>query len=214
VKILNLYAGIGGNRKHWDGEKHDITNVEWDEEVAQVLQDNFPNDKVVVGDAHEYLKENYHKYDFIWASPPCPSHSRIRKNFAGHGEGIENQNNPVYPDMKLYQEIIFLQGYFEGDWVVENVKSWYDPLIRPQESNKHYFWSSFNIPTEELVKTRNHDGTVESLQQHKGFDLEDYTFSDKSKEKVLRNCVNPEIGEKILDACGTRQQSLKEVRSQ
>jgi len=34
-----LYAGIGGNRKHWDGEKHDITNVEWDEDVAQVLRD-------------------------------------------------------------------------------------------------------------------------------------------------------------------------------
>lgn len=212
MKILNLYAGIGGNRKNWNGKKHDITHVEIDEDVAKVLRDNFPKDEIVIGDAHKFLLENYQDYDFIWASPPCPSHSRIRKNFAGKGKGKENQNNPVYPDMKLYQEIIFLQGYFDGDWVIENVKSWYDPLIQPQESNGHYFWSSFNIPTKDLVKNSNHDGTVESLQEHKGFDLDGFKFSDKTKEKVLRNCVHPKIGEKIIKSRNTKQQTLNKVR--
>lgn len=209
IKILNLYAGIGGNRKNWDGEKHDITHVEWDEEVAQVLQDNFPNDEVVIGDAHEYLQENFQDYDFIWASPPCPSHSRIRKSFVGKNN--DGQNDPIYPDMKLWQEILFLKGYFNGEWVVENVRTWYDPFIKPQESGEHYFWSSFAIPKVD-IKTRHHDSGVEKLQEHKGFDLSDYSFSNKSKEKVLRNCVHPKLGEKILEACGkTKQQKLAQI---
>ena len=107
--------------------------------------------------------------------------------------------------MKLWQEILFLKGYFDGEWVVENVKSWYDPLIKPQESGQHYFWSSFAIPKIDL-KTREHDGGVEKLQKHKGFDVSDYTFENKSKEKVLRNCVHPKLGKKILKACGKTKQ--------
>jgi len=74
TKVLNLYAGIGGNRKLW--EDVDVTAVEWDEDIAEVYQENFPNDNVVVDDAHEYLKNNYRDFDFIWSSPPCPTHSR------------------------------------------------------------------------------------------------------------------------------------------
>jgi DNA (cytosine-5)-methyltransferase 1 len=113
--------------------------------------------------------------------------------------------------MKLWQEILFLKGYFKGDWVVENVKTWYDPFIRPQESAMHYFWSNFDIPKID-IKTRCHDGTVEELQNHKGFNLENHEFSNKSKEKVLRNCVHPKIGEKILEVCGkTTQQNLTQI---
>ncbi|MFA5299721.1 MAG: hypothetical protein WC389_16170 [Lutibacter sp.] len=68
MKILNLYAGIGGNRKLW-GNNLEITAVEWE-----------------------------------------------------------------------------LQNFFKGKYVVENVKSYYDPLIKPQESGRHYFWSNFRIP--------------------------------------------------------------------
>lgn len=35
MKILNLYAGIGGNRKKW-GDDHEITAVELDEEIAAI----------------------------------------------------------------------------------------------------------------------------------------------------------------------------------
>ena len=46
MKILNLYAGIGGNRKLW-GNEHDITAVEYDVEIAAVYQDLFPNDETI-----------------------------------------------------------------------------------------------------------------------------------------------------------------------
>ena len=78
MKILNLYAGIGGNRKLW-GNEHEITAVEINPQIAKIYQDFFPNDTVIVADAHQYLLEHYKEFDFIWSSPPCPTHSRIRK---------------------------------------------------------------------------------------------------------------------------------------
>jgi len=73
MKILNLYCGIGGNRKLW-GDEHEITAVEHDPNIAKIYQDFFPNDKMIVGDAHQYLLDHYKEFDFIWSSPPCPSH--------------------------------------------------------------------------------------------------------------------------------------------
>ena len=67
MKILNLYAGIGGNRKLW-GDEHEITAVEIDPEIAAIYQDFFPNDEVIVGDAHQYLLEHFKEYDFIWSN--------------------------------------------------------------------------------------------------------------------------------------------------
>ena len=134
LKILNLYSGIGGNRKLW-GDDHEITAVEYEPEIAKIYQDFFPNDKVIVADAHQYLLEHFKEYDFIWSSPPCPSHSKIR-NQAGVGCG---QNEAIYPDMKLYEEIIFLQYFFKGKYCVENVIGYYKPLIAPQEINLHYY---------------------------------------------------------------------------
>ena len=100
MKILNLYAGIGGNRKLW-GDEHEITAVEYNPEIASIYRDFFPNDTVLVEDAHEYLLKHYNEFDFIWASPPCQSHSRAR--FWSSKGGIVD---PVYSDMKLYQEIM------------------------------------------------------------------------------------------------------------
>ena len=67
MKILNLYAGIGGNRKLW-GDEHEVVAVENDPNIAKIYQDFFPNDKMVVADAHLYLLEHYKDYDFIWTS--------------------------------------------------------------------------------------------------------------------------------------------------
>ena len=102
MKILNLSAGIVGNRK-LRGDEHEITAVENVPEIAKIYQDFFPNDKMVIGDAHQYLLDHYEEFDFIWSSPPCPSHSRIRK-------ATHHQNKPIFPDMKLYEEILFLKG--------------------------------------------------------------------------------------------------------
>ena len=123
MKVLNLYAGIGGNRKLW--KDVEVTAVENDPKIAKIYQDFFPYDRVIVMDAHEFLLNYYSAFDFIWSSRPCVSHSIIRA-IAGVGRG---QNKPIYPDMGLYQEIIFLKHFFKGKFCVENVISYYEPLI-------------------------------------------------------------------------------------
>lgn len=192
MRILNLYAGIGGNRKLW-GDKHVITAVELNPNIACVYQDHFPKDKMVVADAHKYLEDHYKEYDFIWSSPPCPSHSRIR-NEAGVGNG---QYPAIFPDMKLYEEIIFLKHHFKGLWCVENVVSYYKPLIIPQKSYNHYFWTNYLIPSCSS-KNRNHFGSIEDLQKKKGFDLSGYKNIGR-KDTILRNCVEPEVGKLMLE---------------
>jgi DNA (cytosine-5)-methyltransferase 1 len=74
-----------------------------------------------MADAHQYLLEHFKEFDFIWSSPPCPSHSRLNNVFTvGKGQA----KNPIrYPDMALYEEIILLKHYFKGKWCVENVIS-------------------------------------------------------------------------------------------
>jgi DNA (cytosine-5)-methyltransferase 1 len=203
IKILNLYAGIGGNRKLWGGDMK-VVAVENNPEIASIYQDFFPNDEVVVADAHQYLLEHYHEFDFIWSSPPCPTHSRLRKVIS-----MNSGAKAVYPDMKLYEEILFLEGYFEGKWVVENVISWYNPLIKPYELERHYFWSNFVLP-----KITISDGKIElcngyhqeddkmqceRLAREFGYDLSKYDLTTMKARTMLRNCVNPKTGKHIYD---------------
>ncbi len=143
MKILNAYCGIGGNRKLW-GDEHEVTAIEINPDIAKIYQDFFPSDKVIIGDAHQYLLEHFKEFDFIWSSPPCPTHSRMQK--------CNIRAEIKYPDMQLYQEIILLENWFEGNWVVENVTSYYNPLIKPQECSRHYFWSNFIINKYNLKK--------------------------------------------------------------
>ena len=193
MRILNLYAGIGGNRKLW-GEEHKITAIEYKKEIADIYKDFFPNDKVVVADAHQYLLENFMNYDFVWSSPPCPTHSQVRFIATYDKQGNIRQK-PVYPDMKLYEEIIFLKHYFKGLFCVENVVGYYEPLITPQEVGRHYFWANFVIPPFR-ANTRGHYESVEGLEEIKGFDLQNYNVP--GKRLLLRNCVFPELGKHIL----------------
>lgn len=198
MKVLNLYAGIGGNRKLW-GNDYSITAVEKEQYIADIYNDIFPNDTIIVADAHQYLLEHFSEFDFIWSSPPCPSHSQTN-NFL-HSQGVIR-----FPDMKLYEEIIFLKTFFKGKYCVENVVSYYEPLIKPQISGRHYFWSNFRIPLKlEHVKI----GRMAKLKngqrgddRHKltslGFDLSKY--KGFRKEKLLRNCVTPEIGLAIFQS--------------
>ena len=198
MKILNLYAGIGGNRKMWGGQ-HSITAIEYDEKTANIYKQNFPNDEVIVADAHQYLLEHFREYDFIWASPPCPTHSKVRKQLAikRKKDGtIYEQNKPVYPDMRLYEEIIFLDGYFDGYYCVENVIPYYEPLIEPQKVGRHYFWANFKIPNKKFEARGSFDNTNE-LAEKLGFDIS--TWKKVNKKLLLRNCVEPEIGEYILN---------------
>ena len=136
IKILNLYAGIGGNRKLWGGDI-EVTAVEIDKDIASIYQIHFPQDKVIVGDAHQYLLDHYKEFDFIWSSPPCQTHSGV--NHFLNAQGVIR-----YPDMALWQEIVFLKHFYKGKYVVENVEIYYDILIEPYAIGRHFFWSNFN----------------------------------------------------------------------
>lgn len=209
MKILNLYAGVGGNRKLW-GNEHEITAVEYDPKIAAIYKDLYPNDIVIVGNAHQFILDNYKEFDFIWSSPPCPTHSRT--NFFLIGQGVVR-----YPDMSLWQEIIFLQHFFKGKYCIENVISYYDPVFKPQISGRHYFWANFKIPVlnfsdniEGMNKIGRMNGTKKTLKgetthtlrqkryDKSGLDLSKYDYGDK--EKLLNNCVSPEIGLAIFES--------------
>src|SRR3990167_3816250 len=195
MKILNLYAGIGGNRKNW-GDEHEITAVENVPEIAKIYADFFPKDVIIIADAHQYLLDHYKEFDFIWSSPPCPTHSRF--NFLGNEQEGKKMK---YPDMALYQEIIFLKHWFKGKWCVENVVSYYDPLIPPIQSNNHYFWTNFLFrPLENRVRgIKRKDEEDYKREEILGIDLSKYKFSTKrERRKVINNCCEPEIGLHIL----------------
>ncbi len=184
IKVLNLYAGIGGNRKLW--KNVEVIAVENNPEIAKVYQNFFPEDKVIIADAHQYLLEHYKEFDFIWSSPPCPTHSRMRLN----------HKKKVYPDMSLYQEIIFLRHHFKGKWVVENVIPYYKPLIEPTVIiGRHCFWSNFRISKIFVEGYNVGKATKEVLSQYHNIPIP----KCKNPRLLLRNCVKPEIGLHILN---------------
>lgn len=193
MKVLNLYAGIGGNRKLWD-YGYEITAVENDPDIAKIYKDLYPQDEIKVADAHEFLLDSYDYFDFIWSSPPCQSHSSFRKNIGVRYRGSE----AMYPDMRLYQEILFLKHYFKGNWVVENVKPYYEPLIKPDFIlQRHYFWSNMKITEKEFKTDLIRKSQIPQLQEMHGFDLSNYKL--KNKRQVLRNVVSPEIGKYVIE---------------
>jgi len=195
MKILNLYSGIGGNRKLW-GEDVEVTAVEMNPKIAAIYQEFFPNDKVVVGDAHQYLLDHFEEFEFIWGSPPCPTHSRM--NQLHH---VQENKTVRYPEMSLYQEIIYLKHWFKGKYCIENVISYYEPLIRPTESGSHYFWTNFHFSPFSNNKRgilRREDS--EDWRQNKiGFDFSKIDINKTLLRKVINNCVEPELGLHILN---------------
>jgi DNA (cytosine-5)-methyltransferase 1 len=199
-KILNLYACLGGNRYKWDevakdaGIEIEVTAVELDEAAAELYKERFPNDKVIVADAHQFLLENYKEFDFIWSSPPCPSHSRAR--FAR-----KNTTSAIYPDLKLYEEVLFLENYFDGKYVVENVIPYYDPLIPAQKRGRHLYWTNFILPND--LKERKSSIMEGSNEVEKWCEFHDYDFrkykGNQRLDKMARNLVDYEAGKTIFE---------------
>ena len=189
-KVLNLYACLGGNRYKWDevaeeaGIDMQVTAVELDPELAKLYKERFPNDTVVVDDAHQYLLDNHKHFDFIWSSPPCQSHSRTNY-FTQHIRKVQ-----VFPDMNLYEEIIFLQHFSNCKYVVENVIPYYEPLVPARKIGRHLFWSNFALP---YIKTKSDDiGTM----------MKEYVGTGKhahDKSHAERQAVDSEIGAAIFE---------------
>lgn len=200
IKVLNLYACLGGNRYKWN-EVHPnikVTAVELDPELARLYKERFPNDEVIIADAHQYLLDHYQEFDFIWSSPPCPTHSRLRKTNTGNGT---RQSKASFPDMKLYQEIIFLSHFFKGKYCVENVISYYEPLITPQKRNRHYYWSNFKLPSivsNRFTKVGKGENEFKRLCEFHNYDFNKYKGTQR-KDKIARNLVDYVAGKTIFE---------------
>jgi DNA (cytosine-5)-methyltransferase 1 len=214
MKVLNLYACLGGNRYKWDevvkekGIEIEVTAVEWDEELAKLYQERFPNDTVIVADAHQYLLDHYKEFDFIWSSPPCPSHSRVRFS-------QKNRENcdAVFPDFNLYEEVVFLDNYFNGKYVVENVIPFYEPLISAKKRGRHLYWTNFNLPTD--IRERDGSGIISKAKNEVDVlcTFHDYDFhkykGKQRKDKIARNLVDYEAGRTIFEtALGIEKKSI------
>jgi DNA (cytosine-5)-methyltransferase 1 len=190
VRVLNLYAGIGGNRKDW--ENVEVTAIEFNEEIANIYKDLHPNDTVIVADAHEYLAKNYKNFDVIWSSPPCQSHSKVRMMASKSGS-----YDAIMPNMNLWSEIIFMQHFCNNiKWVVENVKPYYKPMIEPtQKLGRHLLWSNFEIPFAEIKDGLSHNERGSSEKGY--FDLRKYKTKHR-KDQIIRNCVDPNLGQYVF----------------
>jgi DNA (cytosine-5)-methyltransferase 1 len=205
MKVLNLYACLGGNRYKWDevakqaGIKIEVTAVELDEAAAELYKERFPNDTVIVADAHQYLLDNFKNFDFIWSSPPCPSHSRARY---WNSSNYDTTTKAVYPDMKLYEEILLMQHYYRsGKFVIENVIPYYEPLIQAQKKGRHLYWTNFILPNN--VNDRGFKISQEKNELDALCKFHDYDFTKyKGKQSVIkmaRNLVDYEAGRTIFE---------------
>lgn len=196
MKVLNLYAGLGGNRKLWDD--CEVTAVEMEPRIAALYKRLNPMDTVIVGDAHQYLLDHHAEFDFIWSSPPCQTHSKMAK--------ATRHKLRRYPDMSLYQEIIFLQHFFKGKWVVENVVSFYEPLIPAKRIGRHLYWSNFDVGDyqepvpSDFINLANLAGK-QKLMDWLGIHYPEniYYGSNHCPAQILRNCVHPNEGKSIMD---------------
>ena len=201
MKILNLYCGIGGNRAGWSLSKEDkVIAVEINPLIAQIYKEKYPEDEVVICDAHQYLIDHFREFDFIWSSPPCPTHSKVRKSLAIKHDKDGNeyeQNKPVYPNMMLYEEIILLDNYFDGFYCVENVIPFYEPLIKAQQLGRHLFWSNVKFNEKIYFKPRGNFDNTEELAKYLGYDITNWQGVDK--KLLLRNCCEADISEYIFE---------------
>lgn len=188
MKILNLYAGLGGNRKRWDG--CEVVAVEQNQEIASVYADMHPCDTVIVADAHDYLIKHYHDFDFVWSSPPCITHSSVREIGAKGG-----RYQPLFPDPRLWQEITFLRHFCKKSWVIENVRPYYMPPVRPDFTwCRNCFWTNlplFNFSSVTQHSQRKHNDICGGSEVY-GVKLDKYSITNK--RQLLRNLVDPEIG--------------------
>ncbi len=204
-KILNLYACLGGNRAKWNEVAKDanieieVTAVELDQELARLYKERFPDDNVIVADAHQYLLDHFKEFDFIWSSPPCPTHSKVRFTQKNQDFYI-----PEYPNMMLYQEIIFLKHHFEGKYCVENVIPYYEPLIPGQKRGRHLYWTNFLLPSQiDRKESKGIIGGQVNDEFKKLCEFHQYDFSqykgEQSRTKMARNLVDFEVGKTILE---------------
>ncbi|MDR2975396.1 MAG: DNA cytosine methyltransferase [Propionibacteriaceae bacterium] len=226
MRVLNLYAGIGGNRAGWPDDA-DVTAVELDPEIAAAYRELWPQDQVLIADAHQYLLEHFRDgWDFIWSSPPCQTHSKLNR--------FIDKRTPAklaYPKLEtLYGEILLLQAFAprQTAWLVENVIPYYPPLVPPTtQIGRHYGWSNRPIPmipaSDGLKISRDRKGnyrrTKRLLSPMECSETGDFEqvysitlppsadgWGRQKRRQTMRNCVDPRLAQAVWDAvCDTRR---------
>jgi len=205
MKILNLYAGLGGNRSLWS-RTHEITAVENDGSIVKLYKKRFPHDKVLFESVNEFLmKKDVNEFDFIWASPPCSTHSQMQK--------FNKKKMPIPRMDEIYGLIIWLEKNYEGKFAVENVQPWYKTPIQPTARiDRHIFWANFKIIKKRFREKRKMHGTLSKshiMRDSKDKLIKDFMLEDikhdllklARNERFIRNCVDPRIGAYILSQC-------------
>lgn len=219
VKILNLYASLGGNAYKWNREEVEVTAVELDKELCKLYKKRFPKDKVICSDAHAFLLElaqnnNINEFDFIWSSPPCPSHSRARR--------ANKKAKVIYPDLKLYEEVILLQHNYKGLYCIENVIPYYNkckPLLNAHKRGRHIYFTNFTLP--EILSNRkrakigdNSKDEIKNLVKFHEIEEEYKAYKGKQrKDKIARNLVDFEAGLTILESALKEMKIKEEIKN-
>ncbi len=193
IKLLNSFAGIGGNTKNLDRDLFEITHVETNKKRINYLQKTFQDDITIEADAYQYILENIMEYDIVWASPPCPTHSNVR-----WANRTKENFTYVYPDMQMYGLIFLLQRARQYEpWIVENVTPYYEPLIEPTvKLGRHMIWSNKHIP----FKKFGADNIAEIKRDHER----------NLSVKDLRDEMNGDIGKYIIENLLDKKISLEE----
>lgn len=219
MKILNLFAGLGGNRKTWSD--HEITALEINPGICKIYSELYPNDTIITQDYEEYLrnKNNDLDFDLIWGSPPCQTHSHMQV-FTRH-----NKKRQPIPKMDQVQGLaLWLKRNTDCKFVIENVIPSYgivsleDKGIYHVVLDRHIFYSNFIIKKKKF-RSRSSEvhGKISGLMRMDAVQLSIYhdlplEIIEKVKGlqetghdhlKVLRNLCDYQIGDYIL------KQSLK-----
>lgn len=198
MKVLNLYAGLGGNRKLWP-DYCKVVAVELDPKIAKVYERLYPNDAVFEGDAHQYLLDFAHHFDFIWSSPPCQTRSKMAK-------ATRHKHLRRYPDLSVEQEVLFLKHFYKGKWVVENVDGFFEDLIPAKKIGRHKYWSNFDVGDYEEKMPKDFINLANVAGKQKLMDWLDihypeniYYGKNHCPAQILRNCVHPNEGLSIFN---------------
>ena len=123
MKILNLYAGIGGNRKLWSDE-NEITAVEFDKDIAAIYKDLYPNDVSIVGIHSEFLQnvtdDNWTTHNIVTKF----KEKKLVKDIQGLGNEFEivifNSKQPIWSLFENIQFKIILIIFFPfTSWIFD-----------------------------------------------------------------------------------------------
>lgn len=222
MKILNLYAGLGGNRTLWS-RIYSITAVENNDRRAEIYAKRFPNDEIIVRDVKEFLyTTDLTQFDLIWLSPPCKTHSQMNRFHKGR------------PKIPRLDEIFGVQIWLErlvkypGHWVMENVYPEYgiQNLVGCfiVTLDKNVFWSSFPIDRKRFRPIKPGHGSLNNsttMREEREKLIQNFMLTDIEDMislEEIRNCVDPRIGKYVLEqfearASEPKQRKLTELLS-